>query len=240
MSKKIKILTPRVYEHSEFFHNAIDFAREHSLNTNELCLELSHYLVDNFEKIWKVEKPRIYKKLADLKTKLTESESRFQAHKETDAKTIQEQSDLIDQLKQQLTDAEKHIDSLELQLREQYQLVDEKDEQLIEKEEQLLKFLHRISEQNEEIEDMKSGQKELCLRCGGLTHKQYEQDKTKFAIEQLEKLASNSVILEGMFLEGEHYLHQKRYNVVGKGDIENLIKELKEGEQNRAKTNTKK
>lgn len=54
------------------------------------------------------------------------------------------------------------------------------------------------------------------------------QDKTEFAIEQLEKLANNSVILEGMFLEGGHYLHQKRYNVVGKGDIENLIKELKE------------
>lgn len=55
------------------------------------------------------------------------------------------------------------------------------------------------------------------------------QEKIEFCIEQLEKLASNSVILEGMFLEGGHYLHQKRYNVVGKGDIENLIKQLKEG-----------
>ena len=57
----------------------------------------------------------------------------------------------------------------------------------------------------------------------------HDQDKIQFCIEQLEKLANNSVILEGMFLEGGHYLHQKRYNVVGKGDIENLIKQLKEG-----------
>jgi hypothetical protein len=74
VSKKIKILTPRIYEHSDFFHNAIDFAREHSLNTNELCLELSHYLVDNFDKVWKIEKPRVYKRVADLEAKLAESE----------------------------------------------------------------------------------------------------------------------------------------------------------------------
>lgn len=74
MSKEIKILTPRIYEHNDFFHNAVDFAKEHSLNTNELCLELSHYLVNNFEKIWKVEKPRVYKRLADLEAKIEEKE----------------------------------------------------------------------------------------------------------------------------------------------------------------------
>ena len=46
-------------------------------------------------------------RITDLETKLAESESRFQTHKETDAKTIQEQSDLIDQLKQQLAEKEK-------------------------------------------------------------------------------------------------------------------------------------
>ena len=78
MSKKIKILTPKIYEHGDFFHNAIDFAREHSLNTNELCLELSHYLVDNFDKVWKIEKPRVYKRVADLEAKLAESEKKRQ------------------------------------------------------------------------------------------------------------------------------------------------------------------
>lgn len=39
-------------------------------------------------------------------------------------------NDDIDQLKQQLADAEDHIDALEIQLREQYQLVDEKDKEI--------------------------------------------------------------------------------------------------------------
>ena len=112
MSKKIKILTPRIYEHSDFFHNAVDFARKHSLNTNELCLELSHYLVDNFDKVWKIEKPRVYKRVADLQAKLAESESRFQVHKQTDVRTIQDQTDLIEQLKQQLAEKDKEIKQL--------------------------------------------------------------------------------------------------------------------------------
>ena len=103
MSKEIKILTPRIYEHSDFFHDAVDFAREHSLNTNELCLELSHYLVDNFEKIWKVEKPRVYKKLADLEAKLAEKDSTI--------KTLIEDSKASKELlKKQLAEKEKEYD----------------------------------------------------------------------------------------------------------------------------------
>lgn len=84
MSKKIKILTPRIYEHSDFFHNAYDFARENSLNTNELCLELSHYLVEHFDKVWKIEKPRIYKQITDLQSQLAEK------NKEQNQKAIEE------------------------------------------------------------------------------------------------------------------------------------------------------
>lgn len=118
MSKKIKILTPRIYEHSEFFHNAVDFAREHSLNTNELCLELSHYLVDNFEKIWKVEKPRVYKKLADLEEKIAEKDAEIEKVEKTYMKQrdyyTKEFNEVIDQLKQQL--AEKETENTRLKL----------------------------------------------------------------------------------------------------------------------------
>lgn len=50
--------------------------------------------------------------LANLEAKLAESESRFQVHKQTDVRTIQDQTDLIDQLKQQLAEKEETIEKL--------------------------------------------------------------------------------------------------------------------------------
>lgn len=60
-----------------------------------------------------------------------------------------------------------------------------------------------------------------------------DQDKISFAVEQLEKLLSKSVVLEGMFLEGKHYLNQRKFNVVDKSKIEEQIKDLKEKQNER-------
>lgn len=100
----------------------------------------------------------------------------------------------------------------------------EKDKQLHYKTAECEKW-QRDYENCSKLEKTISKERQYCLDNWRVS----EQDKIKFCIEQLEKLVSNSVILEGMFLEGGHYLHQKKYNVVGKGDIENLIKELKKG-----------
>lgn len=100
MSKRIKILTPRIYEHSDFFHNAYDFARENSLNTNELCLELSHYLVEHFDKVWKIEKPRIYKQITDLQSQLVEK------NKEQNQKAIE----VLEKAKQTLVELCQYYD----------------------------------------------------------------------------------------------------------------------------------
>lgn len=59
--------------------------------------------------------------IADLKAKLAESEKRFQEHKQTDSKTIQEQSDLIEQLKQQLAEKEKQIKKLNYEAQKYYE-----------------------------------------------------------------------------------------------------------------------
>ena len=116
MSERIKILTPRIYEHSDFFHDAVDFARENSLNTNELCLELSHYLVDNFNKVWKIEKPRIYKKITDLEAKLEELRKQITICNEENSKTFMKFVDVCRQnaeLKQQLEESEKRLKDID-------------------------------------------------------------------------------------------------------------------------------
>jgi hypothetical protein len=75
------------------------------------------------------------KTIKSLEDKLAESESRFQAHKQNDARIIQDQTDLIENLKQQLaewqdgtivckwTDAENKVKELEQQLSEKEELI---------------------------------------------------------------------------------------------------------------------
>ena len=106
MSKRIKILTPRIYEHSDFFHNAYDFARKKSLNTNELCLELSRYLVEHFNNVWKIEKPRIYKQICDLQSQLQQANEIIN---NPDTLIFQQQQ-LIGNLQSQLTITEKALE----------------------------------------------------------------------------------------------------------------------------------
>lgn len=50
------MIIPERYKYSDFFHDAIAYAREHSLNTNELCLELSAYLFENKKQLERCEK----------------------------------------------------------------------------------------------------------------------------------------------------------------------------------------
>lgn len=106
MSKKIKILTPRIYEHSDFFHNAYDFARKKSLNTNELCLELSRYLVEHFDKVWKIERPRIYKQICNLQSQLQQANEIIN---NPDTLIFQQQQ-LIGNLQSQLAITEKALE----------------------------------------------------------------------------------------------------------------------------------
>lgn len=106
MSKRIKILTPRIYEHSDFFHNAYDFARKKSLNTNELCLELSHYLVEHFDDVWKIERPRIYKQICDLQSQLQQTNEIIN-NPDT---LISQQQQLIGSLQSQLAIIEKALE----------------------------------------------------------------------------------------------------------------------------------
>lgn len=48
-------------------------------------------------------------KISDLEAKLAESESRFQAHKQNDVRIIQDQTDLIENLEQQVKEKEKKL-----------------------------------------------------------------------------------------------------------------------------------
>ena len=107
MSKRIKILTPRIYEHSDFFHNAYDLARKKSLNTNELCLELSRYLVEHFDKVWKIERPRIYKQICNLQSQLQQANEIIN---NPDTLIFQQQQ-LIGNLQSQLAEKEEEYQS---------------------------------------------------------------------------------------------------------------------------------
>ena len=87
------------------------------------------------------------------KKQLAESESRFQAHKQNDARIIQDQTDLIENLRQQLADTEEQnkrvLEKLELIVRANQELEQklaesftEKDvEGLIKDREETIKFL---------------------------------------------------------------------------------------------------
>lgn len=113
MSKRIKILTPRIYEHSDFFHNAYDFARKKSLNTNELCLELSRYLVEHFDEVWKIERPRIYKQICDLQSQLQQANEIIN---NPDTLIFQQQQ-LIGNLQSQLAEKEEKIKDMKFMMR---------------------------------------------------------------------------------------------------------------------------
>lgn len=71
---------------------------------------------------------------------------------------LKERDNAIEELKEELADAEEHIDSLELQLREQYQLVDEMDEKLAEREKEIEKL------KKEQIELLEQVRQEIAVK----------------------------------------------------------------------------
>lgn len=76
---KIKVcpmIIPERYKYSDFFHDAVDYAREHSLNTNELCLELSAYLFEHKKELKNCERRWLYneKKLKEYLEKESKDE----------------------------------------------------------------------------------------------------------------------------------------------------------------------
>lgn len=85
------------------------------------------------------------------------------------------------------------------------------------------KLKQQLAEKDETIEDMKDNQKDLCLRCGGLTHIEYEQDKISFCIEQLEKVK-------------EYWLKHEDVSYY----IDNQIEELKKESVNATRKNSTK
>ena len=157
MSKRIKILTPRIYEHSDFFHNAYDFARKKSLNTNELCLELSRYLVEHFDKVWKIEKPRIYKQVCDLQSQLQQANEIIN---NPDTLIFQQQQ-LIDNLQSQLAENEKEIS-------EYVKIVDDLHKQLSDK----CDFCDKTKDQDKisfALEQLEKVKEEMDLRPRGVS-----------------------------------------------------------------------
>lgn len=86
------------------------------------------------------------KPLSILEKQLEESESRFQAHKQTDVRTIQDQTDLIEQLKQQLATQENTITNLVEDNRASQEWY---KKQLAEKELEIKKLIHQHEDKGE-------------------------------------------------------------------------------------------
>ena len=221
MSKRIKILTPRIYEHSDFFHDAVDFARENSLNTNELCLELSHYLVDNFNKVWKIEKPRIYKKISDLEAKLEESEETINNLEQQCLICNKDKEN--EQLKQQLAESEIKLNRYPYKndvIEEEYE--DLKDAitflmlNNIKDQEQLNYSIDVLCEKHKaRIRDIENS------ICKIEQLEKHNQDKISFCIEKLEKVKDELTKLEQNY--NLNLCDVKIYNF-----IDNQIRQLKE------------
>ena len=115
------------------------------------------------------------------KKQLAESESRFQAHKQNDARIIQDQTDLIENLKQQLADTEEQnkrvLEKLELIVSANQELEQklaesftEKDvEGLIKDREETIKFLkQQLAEKESEADQRYKDWQEEIRECDGL------------------------------------------------------------------------
>ena len=133
--------------------------------------------------------------------KLKENEDRFELHKNTDAKTIQDQSDLIEELKAQI--AESKI------LMEKRISVYEKN--FIEQTDEIYKLKQQLAEKEKQIAELEEHDK--------IYHNQ-------LAVEQLEKVKAdiNTYNKEHCFLSTEIDTCNKSIEI-----IDNQIKQLKEG-----------
>lgn len=133
----------------------------------------------NIAQSFRDENEKQQQRIAELKAKLAESENRFQEHKQTDSKTIQEQSDLIEQLKQQLAE-----------MTEKYNACQEARKQEIEFSQQDKKELRRqLVEKDDEIEEYKIMHWNMQKQHLDFI-KELDQDKISFCIEKLKKAIS--------------------------------------------------
>ena len=158
------------------------------------------------------EQPKeLMKKIADLEAKLAESEKKA-------SKNYQEGYELYLKLKQFYSrlGVEAYADDeiQDVAVKELNKLLNEKEQ-----------LKQQLAEKDKEIEEMKEGQKDICLRCGGLTHKQYEQSQNQTAIAELEK-AKNKI---SYYLLKFDYFTPKQLNQVNKmiKAIDQQIKSLK-------------
>ena len=129
------------------------------------------------------------------KKQLAESESRFQAHKQNDARIIQDQTDLIENLRQQLADTEEQnkrvLEKLELIVSANQEL----EQKLAEKDKEISN-LKNIVNGVDTLKQYDQDAKQIILinpdnvYADGhrLVVKNADQDKISFAVEQLEQL----------------------------------------------------
>lgn len=97
---------------------------------------------------------------------------------------LNDQNETIINLEAKLAESEENNKLLEIQLQDM-------ERSKLAWENKYFKLEKQLAEKEKEIEEMKEGQKDICLRCGGLTHKQYEQSQNQTAIEKLEKVKDN-------------------------------------------------
>ena len=128
------------------------------------------------------------------------------------------------------------IEELKQQLAKKEELLEESEECKEFNAEMWTRFANKckdltkqLAEKEKEIKDIKDHQKDLCLRCGGLTHIEYEQDKILFAVEQLDllykTLTTESVwraFKKGWWLDNGECKQLRQ-------TIDNQIKQLKKG-----------
>lgn len=117
------------------------------------------------------------------KKQLAESESRFQAHKQNDARIIQDQTDLIENLRQQLSDTEEQnkrvLEKLELIVSANQEL----EQKLAESKNSLKRTIEHYEKYCSEI-----NHQNVMLYASAFNAQQASRDKISFCIEQLEKV----------------------------------------------------
>jgi predicted RNase H-like nuclease (RuvC/YqgF family) len=118
---------------------------------------------------------------------------RFELHKNTDAKTIQDQSDLIEELKAKLAESEIRSKESEIFYKREINRRDTK----------LRNIKQQLAEKEKEVEELKNihiYDKTIEMFSKGLAQK--NQDKISFAVEQLEKVKDSVQAFDGIELIG--------------------------------------
>ena len=195
--KKIADLEAKL-EESENFYKDLGFKDEK---------DARDYLIDC------ITQPKdLVEDVRQLKQQLEETEElnkKLAEHSQSVDKALDDSCDVIRNLKQQLAESDEYR---ELLLEEKAGYLDlisgyadkcnQLKQQLAETDKLMQEYLSKclsleqqLAEKEKEIEEIKDGQKDICLRCGGLTHKEYEQSQNQTAIDVLEEMLENEIYL---------------------------------------------